>query len=101
MKTPIQSAISQILDESFAASVKLLKEEGLLSENIVFTEKILRFQGGGKMTRMTNTMNENHDRPRKYDEKCRKQILNYSDLLHRKRKANSISLNWTTLIARW
>ena len=48
MKTPIQSAISKILDESFAASVKLLKEEGLLSENIVFTEKDTTISGGGE-----------------------------------------------------
>ena len=38
MKTPISSENSKILDESYAAAVKLLKEQDLLSESLVFLE---------------------------------------------------------------
>ena len=38
MKTPLSSENSKILDESFAAAVKLLKEKDLLSESLVFLE---------------------------------------------------------------
>ena len=49
MKTPLTSENSKILDESFAATVKLLKEDGVLSETVVFTET-LNDSGGREVT---------------------------------------------------
>ena len=83
-RTPLTSENSKILDESFAATVKLLKEEGLLSENIVFTEIDDSPISGGLVVELSPEQRQSKADPRLFrpatpeeEEELRQLVIDY------------------------